>query len=126
MVSWEKVCKTKSIGGLGLRDLGKLNNIMHAKLWWHWLKYPKELWAKLWKPKYSLNTNEAQLIRFNDKIQGSNIWNEPSVIDLSYKSTDSGKFGMVKMLCFGQILSKNYLLFTPWTTCAPSSIICHR
>jgi hypothetical protein len=75
MVSWEKVCKTKSIGGLGLRDPGKLNNIMGAKLWWHWLKYPTKLWAKIWKKKYAPNTNEAHLIRFNDQIQGSNIWN---------------------------------------------------
>jgi hypothetical protein len=75
MVSWEKFCKQKSIGGLRLRDPGKLNNIMGVKIWWCWLKYPTELWANIWKKKYTLNTNEAKLIRFNDQIQGSNIWN---------------------------------------------------
>jgi hypothetical protein len=34
LVRWEKFCKPKYIGGLGLKDPGKLNNIMGAKLWW--------------------------------------------------------------------------------------------
>jgi hypothetical protein len=36
---------------------------------------PTELWAKLWKHKYTLNTPQAHLIRLKDQIQGSNIWN---------------------------------------------------
>jgi hypothetical protein len=47
LVSWEKICKPTSLGGLGLRDPGKLNNIMGAKIWWRWLKYPRELWVQL-------------------------------------------------------------------------------
>jgi hypothetical protein len=46
---------------------------MGAKLWWRWLKYPTELWAKLWKKEYAPHTNEAHLIGFKDQIQGSNI-----------------------------------------------------
>jgi hypothetical protein len=52
-----------------------LNSIMGENIWWCWLKYPTELWAKIWKKKYAPHTTEAQLIRFNEQIQGSNIWN---------------------------------------------------
>jgi hypothetical protein len=38
LVSWDKVCKPKSLGGLGLRDPGKLNNTMGENIWWRWLK----------------------------------------------------------------------------------------
>jgi hypothetical protein len=75
LVSWDKVCKPKSLGGLGLRDPGKLNNTMGEKIWWHWLKITEELWEKIWKHKYTPNTPQAQLIRLTDQIQGSNIWN---------------------------------------------------
>jgi hypothetical protein len=75
LVSWDKFCKPKSLGGLGLWDPGKLNNTMGAKIWWRWLKTPTELWEKLWKHKYALHTPQAQLIRLHDKTQGSNIWN---------------------------------------------------
>jgi hypothetical protein len=49
LVSWDKVCKPKSSGGLGLRDPGKLNSTMGARIWWRWLKTPAEIWEKLWK-----------------------------------------------------------------------------
>jgi hypothetical protein len=62
LVSWEKVCNPKSLGGLGVWDPGRLNKIMGEKLWCRWLKYPTELWAKLWKKKYAPCITEAQLI----------------------------------------------------------------
>jgi hypothetical protein len=74
-VGWDKICRPKSLGGLGLRDPGKLNRVMGEKIWWRWLKHPTELWARIWKIKYVPTTREELLIRFNDRIQGSNIWN---------------------------------------------------
>jgi hypothetical protein len=70
LVSWDKVCKPKSLGGLGLRDPGKLNNTMGAKIWWRWLKTPPEIWEKLWKHKYAPNIHQDHLIRMQEKIQG--------------------------------------------------------
>jgi hypothetical protein len=69
---------------------------MGAKIWWCWLKYPTELWAKLWKKKYAPNINEAQLIRFNDQIQGSNIWNAAWRNHPLIRNMHSGKSGMDK------------------------------
>jgi hypothetical protein len=44
LVSWDKVCKPKLNGGLGICDPGLLNEVMGAKIWWRWLKKPNELW----------------------------------------------------------------------------------
>jgi hypothetical protein len=75
LVSWDKVCTPKSMGGLGLQDPGKLNQIMGAKIWWRWMKTPDALWAQIWKNKYAPSMQTDQLIRHNVRIQGSNIWN---------------------------------------------------
>jgi hypothetical protein len=75
LVSWEKVSKPKSSGGLGLRDPGKLNSTMGVGIWWRWLKTRVEIWEKLWKCKYSPNMHQIQLIIMHEQIQGSNIWN---------------------------------------------------
>jgi hypothetical protein len=47
LVSWQKVCKPKKAGGLGLRDPTLLNKVLSAKIWWRWLKIPQDLWAPL-------------------------------------------------------------------------------
>jgi hypothetical protein len=75
LVNWDKLCLPKSQGGLGLRDPGKLNQVMGAKIWWRWLKNPTAAWAQLWKQKYAPHIPEDQAIRLNNHIQGSNIWN---------------------------------------------------
>lgn len=38
LVSWEKICKPKTHGGLGLDDTEVLNKVLGEKLWWRWLK----------------------------------------------------------------------------------------
>lgn len=37
LVSWEKICKPKSQGGLGLDDQEILCKAIGAKLWWRWV-----------------------------------------------------------------------------------------
>jgi hypothetical protein len=48
---------------------------MGERISWRWLKTPTNIWAKIWKCKYAPNTHQNQLIRMQEKIQGSNIWN---------------------------------------------------
>ena len=38
ILAWDKVCKPKSHGGLGLHDPRILNRVLSAKIWWRWLK----------------------------------------------------------------------------------------
>jgi hypothetical protein len=49
--------------------------VMGAKIWWRWLKNLTVAWAQLWRRKYTPLSAEDQLIRHNEHIQGSNIWN---------------------------------------------------
>jgi hypothetical protein len=75
LVSWDKVCKPKSLGGLGLQEKGKINKTMGETILWHWLKYLAELWAILWKHKDTFHIPQAHLIQLEEKLQGSNVWN---------------------------------------------------
>jgi len=34
LVAWDKICKPKTHGGLGLDDSEVLNKVLGAKLWW--------------------------------------------------------------------------------------------
>lgn len=51
-----------------------MNKVLSAKIWWRWLKRPQDLWAKLWRRKYTPNTTEGSLIRWNEDTPGSLIW----------------------------------------------------
>jgi hypothetical protein len=74
LVSWQKVCKVKKVGGLGLRDSTLLNKVLSAKIWWRWLKRPQDLWARLWR-KNTPQKSQRELIRWNGQSPGSLIWN---------------------------------------------------
>jgi hypothetical protein len=47
LVAWEKVCKQKCKGGLGMQDPQVTNEAYGAKLWWRWVKETSTLWATL-------------------------------------------------------------------------------
>jgi hypothetical protein len=74
LISWEKLCRPKIQGGLGIRDPSILNKVLSAKIWWRWLKRPQDLWARLWRRKYTPNATERSLIRWNEDTPGSLIW----------------------------------------------------
>jgi len=75
LVNWTEVCKTKSEGGLGLRDPLQSNNTMGARIWWNWVSKPNTPWAQLWQAKYAKGSQWSDLIRINPTAQGSPIWN---------------------------------------------------
>jgi len=52
LVSWEKVCRPKNLGGLGMRDPETFNKVFNAKIWWKWVTYKEEPWAIFWHTKY--------------------------------------------------------------------------
>lgn len=43
MVAWEKLCKPKIHGGLGLKDPKLLSLVLSAKVRWQWLQGGKEI-----------------------------------------------------------------------------------
>jgi len=75
LMAWEKVCKPKSKGGMGLQDLQVTNEAYGVKLWWCWVKETTTSWVKLWKAKYAPDISDQDIIRFRGTKEGSTIWN---------------------------------------------------
>eukprot|EP00253_Pinus_taeda_P006105 PITA_06105 len=83
LVKWTEFCKTKSEGGLGLRDPLQSNNTMGAKIWWNWVTKPNIPWTQLWQAKYArdwqgeeytdidqeLNQRKIRLSQQQDKLR---------------------------------------------------------
>ena len=47
---------------------------MSAKIWWRWVNYAEEPWAKLWHLKYAPQWPKQSLVRFRENLPGSSIW----------------------------------------------------
>ena len=56
LVSWEAVCKPKSRGGLGVRKIIDLNNVLLTKMGWI-LMYKESNLCNIMKAKYLGNLN---------------------------------------------------------------------
>ena len=56
-VSWEKMCRAKSNGGMGFRNLQAFNLAMLMKQGWSLLSNPNSLCAKVFKARYYPNGN---------------------------------------------------------------------
>ena len=73
LVAWEKVCKPKRQGGLGLQDPQVTNNAYGAKLWWCWVKETNTPWVNPWKEKYASDIHDQDKIYFRGTGGGSAI-----------------------------------------------------
>jgi len=51
-----------------------MNKVLSTKIWWRWLKSPKDLWDRLCRQKYTQNVAEKNLIHWNGDNPGSLIW----------------------------------------------------
>lgn len=51
MVKWSRICRSKSKGGLGVKDLRKHNISLLIKWWWK-LEKKEGLWQDVVKAKY--------------------------------------------------------------------------
>lgn len=55
-VSWERLTKPKSAGGLGFREISQFNDALLAKLAWRLLKEPTSLLVKILHGKYCMHS----------------------------------------------------------------------
>ncbi|KAL9859832.1 putative RNA-directed DNA polymerase [Arabidopsis thaliana] len=54
LLSWNRICRPKSEGGLGIRSAREMNKALLAKLGWRLLKDKSSLWAQLLRSKYKV------------------------------------------------------------------------
>lgn len=71
--------KSKTEGGLGLRDPYILNHAMGAKFFWHWLNGGNDLCKTIWTKKYNMPAKPEEILRIRDTPKGSTIWNLTNV-----------------------------------------------
>lgn len=70
-VSWEKLTKPKSAGGLGFKDIQRFNTTLLAKIPWIMLTYPDCLLARVMLGKYCQNDN---ILRVKPSTSISHGW----------------------------------------------------
>lgn len=59
-LSWQKMCMTKSRGGLGFRDIKGFNIALLSKQCWKLIKEPESLMARVLKARYYPNNHFLQ------------------------------------------------------------------
>jgi len=72
LVRWEIICKSKSKGGLGVKDISKMNISLLCKWWWK-LETEDGLWQDLVQKKY---VKDSPLSVVTHKIDDSPIWTD--------------------------------------------------
>lgn len=73
LIKWEKICKSKKKGGLGIKNLSKMNMSLLTKWWWK-LENEMGLWQEIIKFKYLKNdTIQSVSHRLNDSACWSDL-----------------------------------------------------
>lgn len=60
LISWQKICKPKEDGGLGIRSSEKMNKALIAKVGWRLLHDDTSLWARVVRHKYKVGDVHAR------------------------------------------------------------------
>jgi hypothetical protein len=72
LIKWEIICKSKKKGGLGIKDLRKLNISLMCK--WRWrLETEEGLWQDIVKYKY---LNNKSIHEVGHRINDSPMWSD--------------------------------------------------
>lgn len=72
LVVWDKVCRPKTHGGLGIRFAQQENQAFQMKLGWAIIKHCDDLWVQIIRSKYKCSSDI--LLTINKKRPSSYIW----------------------------------------------------
>ncbi|GKU89787.1 hypothetical protein SLEP1_g3881 [Rubroshorea leprosula] len=72
-VNWERVCRKKEYGGLGVKDLRNFNMALLGKWWGRLVRGEDGLWSKVMSSKYGENGGHW-LDWVRDRSGGGSIW----------------------------------------------------
>jgi hypothetical protein len=70
LIKWTKICKSKKKGGLGIKDIRKMNVSLLVKWWWK-LDNEEDVWQKNIKHKY---LKSESILDVSHKQSDSAIW----------------------------------------------------
>ena len=71
-VNWERLCKPKFGGGMGFRNIKKINEALLAKQFWRLLNNSSTLAYKVFQHSFFKDGN---ILNLNDWAKGSYAWN---------------------------------------------------
>ena len=75
LIKWDKICKPKKLGGLGIKNLRWQNEALGAKLVWRLYSERDQKWAKILYNKYLNADDPISIFRIKNLPKGSETWN---------------------------------------------------
>ncbi|KAL4391418.1 hypothetical protein AHAS_Ahas03G0243100 [Arachis hypogaea] len=72
LLNWEKICKPKEEGGLGIRRAQETNQLFLMKLAWGLIHKRDALWVQVMRAKYGGGDNT--ILKVHKKASNSNAW----------------------------------------------------
>jgi hypothetical protein len=96
LVGWPKICKNKKKGGLGIKNLRKLNVSLLCKWWWL-LQNRNGLWQDIVKLKY---VKGAHVGLIKNKMSDSPVWSDLMKIRHIYLRGREYKINNGKLISF--------------------------
>jgi hypothetical protein len=67
LVKWDKITRSKQKGGLGIKDLRKMNISLLCKWWWK-LEHEEGLWQEIVKKKIQDNRGDSPVTEKPKKL----------------------------------------------------------
>jgi hypothetical protein len=88
LIRWEKICKSKKKGGLGIKDLRKMNASLLRKWWWA-LESGEGLWQEIVKLKY---VKQSPICVVPNRMDDSPLWKDLMKIKIRHIYVKGGEY----------------------------------